>query len=96
MIRGFADKATADLYHGSGSRDARRFPKEIWRVARRKMDMINRATSLADLRIPPSNRLEKLRGDLGGRYSIRVNDQYRVVFRFERGDAHDVCVCDYH
>ena len=96
VIRSFADKTTADLYHGVSSRDARRIPKTVWSVAQRKLDMIHRATSLTDLRVPPANRLEKLKGDLSGFHSIRINAQYRVTFRFVSGDAHDVAVTDYH
>ena len=96
MIRGFADKVTEDLYHGKNSKDARRIPKSIWKIAQRKLDLLNRAIALGDLRVPPSNRLEKLRGDLEGFHSIRVNDQYRIVFAFRNGDAHDVRVLDYH
>ena len=96
MIRDFADKVTEDLYHGKNSKDARRIPKSIWKIVQRKLDSLNRAISLGDLRAPPSNRLEKLRRDLEGFHSIRVNDQYRIVFAFRNGDAHDVRVLDYH
>ncbi|TFH30488.1 MAG: type II toxin-antitoxin system RelE/ParE family toxin [Myxococcales bacterium] len=96
MIRGFADKITEDLYHGKNSKDARRVPKSIWKVTQRKLDLLNRAASLRDLRVPPNNRLEKLHGDFEGLHSIRVNDQYRIVFAFRDGDAHDVQVLDYH
>ena len=96
VIRGFADKLTQDLYHGKNSKDARRIPKSIWKVVQRRLDLLNRATSLRDLRVPPNNRLEKLRGDLEGLHSIRVNDQYRIVFAFRDGDAHDVQLLDYH
>ena len=96
MIRGFADKVTEDLYHGKNSKDARRIPKSIWKIVQRKLDLLNRAISLGDLRVPPSNRLEKLRRDLEGFHSIRVNDQYRIVFAFRDGDAHHVRVLDYH
>ena len=65
-------------------------------VAERKLQMINRATRLEDLRVPPSNRLELLKGDRLGQYSIRINDQWRVCFRFEAGNAHDVEIVDYH
>ena len=92
----FADKVTEDLYHGKNSKDARRIPKSIWKVVQRKLDLLNRAASLRVLRIPPNNRLEKLRGDLEGFHSIRVNDQYRIVFAFRDGDAHDVRVLHYH
>lgn len=96
MIRGFADQGTEDLYHGKSSKHARKVPKPIWRVVQRKLDLLNRAVSLRDLRVPPSNRLEKLRGNLEGFHSIRVNDQYRIIFAFRDGDAYDVQVLDYH
>lgn len=96
MIADFADKATEDLFHGTDTRDARTIPKEIWSVARRKLDAVNGAHVLKDLRVPPANRLEKLRGTLAGKYSIRVNKQYRVVFRFESGRASEVKITDYH
>ncbi len=93
-----ADQGTADIYHGRDTRKARKtLPKDLWNVARRKLDMLNAAASLDDLRVPPANRLEKLAGDLEGLWSIRINDQYRVVFRWseERG-ATDVKIVDYH
>ena len=96
MIRGFADKVAEDLYHGRNSKDARKVPKSIWRIVQRKLDVLNRALSIRDLRAPPSNLLEKLQGDLDGFHSIRVNDRYRIVFAFRDGDAHDVRVLDYH
>ena len=96
MIRGFADQGTEDLYHGKSSKHARKVPTSIWRVIQRKLDLLNRAVSLGDLRVPPSNRLEKLRGNLEGFHSIRVNDQYRIIFAFRDGDAYDVQVLDYH
>jgi len=96
VIRGFADQGTEDLYHGKSSKHARKVPKSIWRVVQRKLDLLNRAVSLRDLRVPPSNRLEKLRGNLEGFHSIRVNDQYRIIFAFRDGDAYDVQVLDYH
>ena len=65
-------------------------------VAERKLQMLNRATRLEDLRVPPSNRLELLKGDRHGQYSIRINDQWRVCFRFEAGNAYDVEIVDYH
>ena len=96
MIRDFADETTADIYHGENSRQARRIPQEIWPVARRKLDMIENAHDLKDLRAPPGNRLESLRARLSGFCSIRINDQYRVVFRFEDGTASSVRITDYH
>jgi len=96
VIRGFGDQTTEDIFHGRNTKHARRVPRAIWPIAARKLDMINRATSIHDLRVPPRNRLEKLKGELAGFYSIRVNQQFRVVFRFAHGDASDVRVLDYH
>lgn len=72
------------------------FPSTILSAARRKLDMLNRSTTVADLRSPPGNRLEALKGDRDGFYSIRVNEQWRIVFRWKDGGAHDVHVVDYH
>lgn len=96
VIASFADQGTEDLYNGDNTKPARSIPKDIWAVARRKLDMLNAATAIDDLRVPPGNRLEALRGGLAGRYSIRINDQFRVVFRFANGHASDVRICDYH
>ena len=96
MIASFADRAAEDIFHAVDSKAARGIPKDLWSVARRKLDMLNAARVIEDLRIPPANRLEKLRGDLSGCYSIRINDQFRVVFRFDSGQAHDVRIVDYH
>ena len=96
MIQSFADVATKDIYDGVDSKAARRIPKEIWPIVRRKLDALNAATSLGDLQNIPGNRFEALKGDLKGRYSIRVNQQYRITFRFESGHAHDVRCEDYH
>ena len=96
MIRSFADQATADLYVGQESKAARRIPKQIWPVVRRKIDVLHRARSVRDLRYPSGNRLEALKGDRAGEWSLRVNDQYRISFRFEDGHAHEVACEDYH
>jgi len=96
MIVGFADKATEDVYNGIDSRDARAIPKALWRLVVRKLDMLDAANDPRDLRAPPGNRLEKLKGDLDGFWSIRVNVQYRVVFAFSNGSASAVRVVDYH
>jgi proteic killer suppression protein len=93
MIKNFLDKNTEELYITGKSR---KFPSGIWKRAVRKLDMLRRAKTLNDLRVPPSNRLEALKGDLEGFYSIRINDQYRIIFRFKNGDAYDVSVVDYH
>ena len=96
MIRSFADRATEDLFHGRNSARARRFPAQLQRTILRKLDVLNAARRLEDLLSPPGNRLEALRGDLAGRHSIRVNSQWRIVFRWTDGGADDVEVCDYH
>jgi proteic killer suppression protein len=96
VIRSFADETTADLFRERNSRAARRVPRDLWRVAQRKLKAIDVAARLEDLKIPAGNRLEKLRGDQADRHSIRINDQFRVTFRWEEGDAHEVCIEDYH
>lgn len=96
MIRSFADEGTADVYVGQESKAARRIPKSIWPVVRRKLDVLHRARSVHDLRYPSGNRLEALKGDRAGEWSLRVNDQYRISFRFEDGHAHEVTCEDYH
>jgi proteic killer suppression protein len=96
VIRSFGDAATEDVFYGVDSKAARRLPRAIWPVIRRKLDLLMATRSLLDLRIPPGNRLESLRGDQAGRHSIRVNDQYRITFRFEVGGAREVRCEDYH
>ncbi|MGO9466627.1 MAG: type II toxin-antitoxin system RelE/ParE family toxin [Isosphaeraceae bacterium] len=92
MIRGFSDAETERLFRRNpGSK----LPRPLRRAALRKLLLLDAAESLDDLRVPPGNRLEKLTGDRQGRYSIRVNDRYRVCFRWEDGDAHDVEVVAY-
>ena len=93
VIKTFKDEPTQKIYHRQLSR---KLPPDIQQVALRKLRMINNATSLTDLRVPPANRLEKLSGDRAGQWSIRINDQWRVCFRFENGDAYDVEIVDYH
>ena len=96
MIASFGDRATEDLYHGRRSKVVRRLPADIVSTALRKLDMINAAVALQDLASPPGNRLEALRGNLRGFHSIRVNDQWRVVFRWSAGEALAVRIADYH
>jgi len=97
MIRSFLDEGTHDVFDGHASKAARKAcPDRIWRVAQRKLDYLNAAPSLDSLRIPPGNRLEKLKGDREGQYSIRINDQYRICFRWVEADAEDVQITDYH
>jgi len=96
VIVSFADTTTADIFHGSDSKAARKLPRVLWGRIQQKLDVLNACTSLDDLRIPPANRLEKLKGDLAGFYSIRVNQQYRVIFRFVNGQCEQVRCIDYH
>jgi len=93
VIKTFADKRTQELYVTG---KAGRFPPDIVKRALRKLEQINAATALSDLRVPPSNRLHALGRDREGQHSISVNDQWRICFLFEDGEAFDVEVCDYH
>lgn len=93
MIRSFADTATERVWKGERSRA---LPPDIQQVARRKLRQVNRTRPLPDLRIPRGNRLEELKGSRKGTYSIRINDQWRITFRWSDGDAHDVRIEDYH
>lgn len=86
MIQSFGDTPTEDVYHRRETKQARKLPKVIWRVIWRKLDMVHAAHSLHDLRVPPANHLEELKLRPGF-HSIRVNDQYRIIFRFENGNA---------
>ena len=97
MIQSFADEATEDIFDGKRSRKARhRLPSDLWRVAQRKLDQLNRVASLEDLRIPPGNMLEALKGARKGQYSIRVNEQYRLCFRWTPDGPSKVEFVDYH
>src|SRR5688500_13324276 len=96
VIQSFADKTTADLFQERNTRDARHSPKALWRIVPRKLKMLDVAVRVDALESPPGNRLKPLRGPMRGRYSIRVNEQYRVTFRWEDGHAFEVAVEDYH
>jgi proteic killer suppression protein len=96
MILSFGDRAISDLYHGRRTSRVRRFPHQIINRALVKLDVLNGAHRLQDLRSPPSNRLEALQGNWAGFYSIRVNVQWGIVFRWAQGNAHDVQLIDYH
>ena len=96
MIASFGNKLAEDLFHGETSKATRSFPPELRRIAQRKLQYVNAAINLLDLRIPPGNRLEALQGDLKGHHSIRINDQWRVVFIWEHAEASHVQVLDYH
>ena len=93
MIESFADGETAKIWSG---RRSRRLPVEIQPAALRKLRMINQARTLSDLQVPPGNRLEALKGDRRGQYSIRINQQWRICFRWCEGAAHDVGIVDFH
>lgn len=93
MIKTFVDRHTAELYETG---KAKRFPAETWGVALRKLQYLDVASCVDDLKVPPSNRLHKLKEDRAGQYSISVNMKWRICFRFVDGDAYDVELTDYH
>ena len=96
MIRTPADDTTRDIWNGVNTKAARRIPRDLWPIVRRKLDQIDAVQRLDDLKVPPGNRLHVLGGDLRGWHAVRVNDQYRIVFRFEGANAFDVRCTDYH
>ena len=96
MIITFGDEATEALFQGALSLALRRFPPAVLGTAARKLDMLHAAADLRDLLKPPGNRLHPLWGELQGHYAIRVNDQFRIVFRWSNGKAYDVTLQDYH
>jgi proteic killer suppression protein len=93
MIDSFADKSTLDIFDG---RRVKWLPPELARIAQRKLQYINAAVKLSDLNVPPGNRLKSLKGRLSGFYSIRINDQFRIIFLWNDGRAKQVKVTDYH
>lgn len=93
MIKSFGDRATGRLF---GRERVRRYPAELQRTMLRKLVVVDAAEAIDDLRVPPGNRLEKLKGDRAGQHSIRINDQWRICFRWTDGDAHEVEIVDYH
>jgi len=95
VIASYGDEATRDVHYDDNTRSARTIPRDIWPVARRKLNQIAAAAQLSDL-ASPGNNLEKLKGDLAGSYSIRINAQWRIVFAFESGQASGVKIADYH
>ena len=97
MIRAFKDAGTKAVFDGISTKEARRVcPHRLWRVAARKLDQLDSVRSLDELRIPPGNKLEALRGERIGQYSIRINDQYRVCFVWGEAEPNDVEIVDYH
>lgn len=95
MIASFANAATEDIFNGRNTKAARTIPRALWQVAARKLSALDYAKNLGDLS-SPGNNLEKLKGTLKGKYSIRINDQFRIVFDFDRGEAGNVVITDYH
>jgi proteic killer suppression protein len=96
VIDSFGDDSTQDIFDGVNSKAARKISISLWPVVNRKLDMVNAAQELRDLAAPSGNRLQALKGKLKGMHSIRVNDQYRITFRWEAGNAYEVRVTDYH
>ncbi len=96
MIVSFGDRATEDVYHNRPTHRLRQFPPKLLRLAWIKLDLLDSATAMLDLRSPPGNRLEALRGDLVGFHSIRVNQQWRLIFRWQGNNAYAVRLVDYH
>ncbi|MCH7610553.1 MAG: type II toxin-antitoxin system RelE/ParE family toxin [Chloroflexi bacterium] len=97
MIQGFADRGTEDVYNGKNSARARRTcPHSLWDAAYRKLDQLDSAMVLNDLMVPPGNRLERLRGDRAGQHSIRINQQYRICFRWTDAGPGEIEIVDYH
>jgi proteic killer suppression protein len=97
MILSFKDRGTEDVYNGRRTKNARRScPESLWPVAWRKLDQLDAAVRLDDLRAPPGNRLERLRGDRAGQHSIRINERYRVCFIWTKTGPADVEIVDYH
>jgi toxin HigB-1 len=93
VIKSFGDKETEKIWNGTQSK---KLPFEIQNVIRRKLRMLNSSQNINDLRVPPANHLEKLSGNFSGLYSIRINNQWRIVFKWENDNAYDVTILDYH
>ncbi len=97
MIRSFAGRGTEDIFNGADTRVARATcPKSLWPIAHRKLDQLNRVAALRELSVPPGNRLERLRRDRVGQHSIRINEQFRVCFRWNKEYADEDEITDYH
>ena len=96
VIKSFGNVTAQDIFNGDNTKEARKLPRNLWSIAVRKLDQLNAAFQLSDLRIPPGNRLEILRGDLMGYQSIRINDQYRIIFKWTNDGPEEVKIVDYH
>lgn len=97
MIRSFRNQGTEDIFDGKNSKHARKLcPRDLLRIARRKLEQLDSAVTIDDLKVPPGNKLERLSGDRAEQHSIRINDQYRICFIWHDGHAEQVEVIDYH
>lgn len=96
MINSFGNQLAENIFYDKKTRATRKFPADLYRVARRKLLYLYEADDLRDLRVPPNNRLEALKGDLNGFYSIRINKQWRVIFKWKNRSASEVQIIDYH
>ncbi len=97
MIQSFKNKATEDIFNGLSSKIARRIcPQNLWKIAARKLDRIDSVLSMEELRVPPGNRFEALSGNRQGQFSVRINDQYRICFKWSESGPFDVEITDYH
>ena len=97
MILSFKDDGTEDIFNGKRTKKARKScPEKLWKIARRKLDLLDSVANLQELLIPPGNRLEALKGDRIGQYSIRINDQYRICFKWREQGPDEVEIVDYH
>ena len=97
MIRNFKDRATEDIFNGIATKDAlRACPKNLWRLAVRKLDQLDSISSMEELRVPPGNKLKALTGNRKGQFSIRINDQFRICFKWTENGPVDVEITDYH
>ncbi len=97
MIQSFKDKGTEDIFNGNNSKDARKTcPQSLWKIATRKLDQLDSVKHLSELRVPPNNKLEALKKDRKGQYSIRINDQYRICFTWQEYGPEKVEITDYH
>ena len=97
MIRSFRDQGTDDIFNGSQTKEARRScPQQLWRVAGRKLDQLDSVIALEELRVPPGNRLESLKGDRAGQWSVRINVRYRICFEWTDNGPEQVEIVDYH
>jgi toxin HigB-1 len=96
VIKSFGNNTARDIFNGENTKDSRKLPRNLWSIAFRKLDQLNAAFRLNDLRSPPGNRLEALRGDLIGYHSIRINDQFRIVFKWVEDGPEKIKILDYH